>query len=824
MGLFNEAPRRAALAAVMVVACLLGSGGAQAQSTASVAVKAGTSLGSIGTAAIGVNTAVWDGNLLDAAVPGLLVNAGIGALRYPGGSTADIYNWQTNAIVPGQTSYANPNDGFDAFMGVAKKVGAAPIITVNYGTNAAGNGPGTPAAAAAWVQYANVTKGYGVKYWEIGNEIYGNGEYGSAWEADLHSAHDPSTYGANVVQFSKAMKAVDPTIKIGAVLTAPGNWPDGQSPDWNSAVLAQCAGAIDFVIVHWYAQSPGSESDAALLGAPHNGDSVSPGIASMSASLKALIQHYGGANAGNIQIMVTETNSVAYDPGKQVLSLVNGLFIADDMATWLENGAANVDVWDLHNGSNAGNNSSSLYGSATVGDYGILSVGDSGEPAVDTPFPTYYGLQMLKLLGKPGDGLVSTSSSNALLTSHAVLQANGSLALLLINKDPSNTTTVSVALSGYTPAATGTVYSYGKTSSSIGSANLSGLSSSFSVVAAPYSLTTILLTPGTVAPNFSLSAGPSSLGIVEGASGNAMVAVTPSGGFAGSVALAASGLPSGVTANFSPASTTGTSTLTLAASKTATAGTAVVTITGTSGSLSRQTTLVLTVTAPVVPDFGLSAGASTLALTQGTSTSSTITIGPKNGFAGSVALSASGLPAGVAASFNPSSTKTGSTLTLTASSAAATGTGAVTVTGTSGSLTHSLAIPLTVAAAAAPGGPASFTGSAPTNGVWYDEDDVAISTATTITALTLTITVPTTSVSYNGSYDTVGSQIADSHAAGSGTITYTYTLAAGQVIYPGSYRFAAQMNGNGTTHSIAGDSWSVHYTAGGKSYAQSGKI
>jgi alpha-L-arabinofuranosidase len=65
-------------------------------------------------------------------------------------------------------------------MGVAAKSGATPILTVNYGSNTSGNGGGTPAFAAAWVQYANVTKGYGVKYWEIGNEVYGNGEYGSA--------------------------------------------------------------------------------------------------------------------------------------------------------------------------------------------------------------------------------------------------------------------------------------------------------------------------------------------------------------------------------------------------------------------------------------------------------------------------------------------------------------------------------------------------------------------------------------------------------------------------------------------------------------------
>ena len=63
-----------------------------------------------------------------------------------------------------------PGTDFDSFMGTVQKIGAQPILIANYGT-------GTPQEAAGWVQYANITKGYGVKYWEIGNEVYGNGYY-----------------------------------------------------------------------------------------------------------------------------------------------------------------------------------------------------------------------------------------------------------------------------------------------------------------------------------------------------------------------------------------------------------------------------------------------------------------------------------------------------------------------------------------------------------------------------------------------------------------------------------------------------------------------
>ena len=716
-------------AAAMTLALILITGSASpaaAQTAASVVVNAGTSLANIPSPAWGLNTAVWDSNLLDAAVPGLLSQAGVAALRYPGGSTADVYNWQSNSIVPGQQSYASPNNNFDAFMGLVKSLGATPIITVNYGSNAAGTAGGDPSVAASWVQYANIVKGYGVKYWEIGNEIYGNGEYGSSWETDLHAAHDPATYGKNVAQFAATMKAVDSSIKIGAVLTAPNNWPDGQTPDWNSNVLAQCGSVIDFVIVHWYPQNPGNESDSGLLAAPQDGLT---GIAAMASSLKSLISQYGGARAANIQILVTETNSVAYNPGKQTLGIVNAMFIADEMLSWVENGATSVDVWDLHNGAVGGNTSPSLYGSATYGDYGVLSNGSSGESTADAPFPTYYGLQMVSLLGKAGDTLVATSSSNSLLTTHAVRQANGSLALILINKDPKNTINASVSLSGFTPSGTGTVYSYTPASNGVTSTNVSGEGTAFSIATQPYSITTIVFAgtsptppppPPPPPPGFTLSDNPGSLSITQGSSGAATISVTPSGGFNGNVAFAVTGLPAGVTATFNPASTTTSTSLTLTAGPGAPVGTSIFTITGTSGALSATTALALTIK-------GASAGT----------------------------------------------------------------------------------------------GPASFSGNASTNSPWFDEDDVVLSTPAPITALTVTITVPAANVSYNGAYNTFGGQIVNSFTGGA-NLVYSFTLSPGQTIAPGSFTFAAEMNGNGTTHNVSGDSWTATYTSGGATYTQSG--
>jgi subtilase family serine protease len=201
---------------------------------------------------------------------------------------------------------------------------------------------------------------------------------------------------------------------------------------------------------------------------------------------------------------------------------------------------------------------------------------------------------------------------------------------------------------------------------------------------------------GTASANFSLSASPNSLTINQGANGTSTITIAPQNGFTGSVSLSVSGLPSGVTASFNPSSTAGTSTLTLTASSTATKGTAAVTITGTSGSLTQTTTISLTVNASTTANFALSASPGSLTVLQGTGGTSTITVTPQNGFTGSVSLSVPGLPSGVTASFNPSSTPGTSTLTLTASSTATKGTATVTVTGTSGSLTHTATIALTV--------------------------------------------------------------------------------------------------------------------------------
>jgi hypothetical protein len=404
-----------------------------------VTVNANAGLGTIPDAGYGINAAVWDGHMNDAAVATLMREAHIGAMRYPGGSYADIYHWRDNTAPGG---FVAPGTDFDSFMGTVRAADAQPIIIANYGS-------GTPQEAADWVRYANVTKGYGAKYWEIGNELYGNGFYGANWETDHHTDKSPTGYANNVLEFAAAMKAVDPSIKVGAVLTMPGNWPDGvqntgDPGDWNHTVLSIVGPTIDFVSVHWY---PGSDPQRApsLVG-----DSIY--------QLRQQINQYAGANASKIGIALTEVNTNLNPSTAQATAL----FAPDNYLTWLENGVFSVDWWNTHNGIGP---VGTVDGVTDYADFGVLSSGacsgDVCEPAPNTPFPPYFGIKMLGTAGLPGDTMVRAASSDPLVAAHAVRRADGGLGVLLINNDHDNARTVSLSYAGFTPtAAQPTVHGY----------------------------------------------------------------------------------------------------------------------------------------------------------------------------------------------------------------------------------------------------------------------------------------------------------------------------------------------------------------------------
>ena len=464
---------------------------AAATLTDGVTVSATAGLGAIPAGAIGLNTAVYDGDMNDPAIPGLLKAAGIDAMRYPGGSYSDIYNWQTGTAAAG--GYVAPGTGFSSFMTTAKAVGAAPVVTVNYGT-------GSPSLAAAWVSSA-ASAGDAVRYWEVGNEVYGNGTYGANWEADAHcdtspggppvtvgsepaTTYDcgPSAYAASFLQYQSAMLAADPNARVCAVLTTPGFWPDGvttsQYPQpWNQTVLTALKSRTQCVIVHYYPASSGSPA-ASMLTTPQD----IPGI--ISALHSEISQYAGISGAATVPVIVTETNSTV-DSDTQP----GALFTADRYMTWLENGAANIDYWNEHNGEGT---VSTVNGATDYGDQGMFSnnsaSGGTPEPAVDTPFQPYYAAEMLSRLAAPGDQMVTSSSGNALLRVHAVRTAGGALNVLIGNEDPGNSYPVNLTYNGFTPSGAATVYTLASNATSITSASQSPTSP---VTVGPYSLTVV---------------------------------------------------------------------------------------------------------------------------------------------------------------------------------------------------------------------------------------------------------------------------------------------------------------------------------------------
>jgi subtilase family serine protease len=215
--------------------------------------------------------------------------------------------------------------------------------------------------------------------------------------------------------------------------------------------------------------------------------------------------------------------------------------------------------------------------------------------------------------------------------------------------------------------------------------------------------TTVSLTVTAAAsPNFTLSASPTSVSVVQGNNGTSTITTTVSGGFNSAITLSASGQPTGVTVGFSPTSITGagTSTMTLTVGSTTAPGTHTITVTGTSGSTTHTATVSLTVTASSTGAFTISVSPTSGYLDQGQSGYAVVTTTVSGGFDWAIALSATGVPSGVTYSFSPASIAAPgsgtSDFNLTVSRSAPIGTYSITITGTGGGLTHTTTLTLQI--------------------------------------------------------------------------------------------------------------------------------
>ena len=206
--------------------------------------------------------------------------------------------------------------------------------------------------------------------------------------------------------------------------------------------------------------------------------------------------------------------------------------------------------------------------------------------------------------------------------------------------------------------------------------------------------------------DFSLSITPSSQSLaIDGSGVSVSLLATAVNGYTGSIAVAASGLPQGVT--ISPGTVTLTpgvaQKVTLLAGNAAVTGNTTVSFTGTSGTLSHMASLALVV-GPAA-DFSLTVTPASQSVTiGGPSASVSLLATATNGFMGSITVAVNGLPAGVTA--NPTTIVltpgTAQPVTLAATPGAAAGIATVSFAGSSGTLSHSTNLALTVAPAPPP--------------------------------------------------------------------------------------------------------------------------
>jgi hypothetical protein len=464
-----------------------------------------------------VNTAAWDGNLDTPSTIFILTNMDNQALRWPGGSWSDGYHW-TNE--PNSEGYVNRNWGSFTtnFIHVATNTHAQVYMIANYGSS-------TPAEAAYGVRMCNVTNHAGFKYWEIGNEV------GGSWEEDDNTnapwqPHDPWTYAMRFKDYYTQMKAVDPTIKIGAVadITEDGTANYNNHPvvnprtgvthnGWTPVMLHTMLtnGVIpvipDFLIEHKYAPSDGDTWDLLYTST----------WASDAAGLRQMLVDYLGNLNTNVELACTE-NGVGGD--RQSVSLVGGLFWADSIGQILQTEFNSRLWWDLRNGQGAVTNSdNALYGWRTdnngyfYSDGGIVT--GLGSQATNR-YPTFYCGKLMQYFARGGDTVVTVTNDYQLLGTYAVRRTNGSLTMLVVNKSSYASLNTAINVAGYVPFTNATVYSYGipqdnAARTGIGSMDLAQTNApvagtSFNYTFTPYSATVLSLAPG--APSLAVPAAP----------------------------------------------------------------------------------------------------------------------------------------------------------------------------------------------------------------------------------------------------------------------------------------------------------------------------
>jgi hypothetical protein len=324
--------------------------------------------------------------------------------------------------VGGYNNDANTPDPFDdaqmdTLVAYATAIGAQPIIQVPLLQDTQGQAP-TAATAAEMVRYANVTKGYAIKYFSIGNEpdIYATQGLPSDSSKPAIANYQPTDYCTTARAFVTAMKAVDPSILIVGPDLA-WKFQAGTSNDWLTPILQNCGDLFDVIAIHRY---PFEAAQATLSAAAVDAAQYRSIITSVKGILKS-------TGYGQKPLALTEMN-VAYNATSCVLGASPGtvgsaLWVADSLGTSMELGLWTSAIWN-------------------ISDTDSWSLGFLGGPPTHLPRPEYYAYQMFaEHVGPTQLSVASTPTRVSVYASRSA--ANSGTQVIVVNW---NTTTEPVAI------------------------------------------------------------------------------------------------------------------------------------------------------------------------------------------------------------------------------------------------------------------------------------------------------------------------------------------------------------------------------------------
>jgi len=247
--------------------------------------------------------------------------------------------------VGGYNNDANTPDPFseaqlDAAVAYARAIGAEPLLQVPRLADVNGQ-PSTADTGAAMVRYANITRGYGIKYFSIGNEPDLYDSSGAIADPSLPAmpGYSPQDYCAATRAYVTAMKAVDPTIQIvGPDLAYKYQ---ANANDWLTPILQGCGDLLDVVAIHRY---PFAHDQASAARAQAD-------RAAFASTLTAVRALMTAAGYGDKPLALTEMN-VAYDATTCVLdaspgTVGAGLWMADILGEAIQHDLWTNAVWDI---------------------------------------------------------------------------------------------------------------------------------------------------------------------------------------------------------------------------------------------------------------------------------------------------------------------------------------------------------------------------------------------------------------------------------------------------------------------------------------------